>query len=91
MEKADLLDERDFLFGDRRTQETALQSNNSARDQWLQANRVRTEFFDAGIGACWFAGQGEAEADMVCSDTEEGAIALLARRNGLPLWDEAAP
>jgi hypothetical protein len=56
------------------------------RARWLQEHDVRTEFLDAGIGTCWFAQQGEDEP--VCGETEEAAIAHLARQNGLPWHDQ---
>jgi hypothetical protein len=61
-------------------------SSNSARTRWLEANHVHTEFLDAGIGACWYAGQDGTEA--VCGETEDDAIAQLARNNGLVLWTD---
>jgi hypothetical protein len=54
------------------------------RFRWLVENDVHTEFLDAGIGCCWFAHQGEQEP--VSGDTEDAAIARLARENGLALW-----
>jgi hypothetical protein len=62
-------------------------SSNPVRARWLEANHVRTEFLDAGIGACWFAEQDDAEA--VCGETEDDAIAQLARNKGLVLWGDA--
>ena len=64
-------------------------SENLARTHWLEANHVRTEFFDAGFGACWFAEQDDEEA--VCGETEDDAISRLARSKGLVLWSEVAP
>ena len=60
-----------------------------ARMRWLADNDVHTEFLDAGIGCCWFAHQGDQEP--VSGDTEEAAIARLARANGLKLWRDAEP
>jgi hypothetical protein len=57
----------------------------SARARWLQDHDVHTQFLDAGIGCCWFAQLGDDEP--VCGETEDAAIALLARENGLP-WGE---
>jgi hypothetical protein len=56
------------------------------RARWLEEHDVHTQFLDAGIGACWFAQQGDDEP--VCGETEEAAIARLARENGLP-WQES--
>ena len=64
-------------------------SRNHARTHWLEVNHVHTEFLDAGIGACWYAGQDD--ADTVCGETEDDAIARLARNKGLVLWGDAAP
>ena len=64
-------------------------NRNPARTQWLEANHVHTEFVDAGIGSCWFAEQDDNEA--VCGETEDDAIAELARKKGLVLWGVAAP
>ena len=60
--------------------------SNPARTRWLELNNVHTQFLDAGIGSCWFAEQGDQEP--VCGDTEDEAIARLARSNGLDLWSE---
>jgi hypothetical protein len=54
---------------------------NAARMRWLEANDVRTHFFDAGIGCCWFAQKGDEEP--VTGPSEDEAIALLARVNGI--------
>ena len=59
---------------------------NAARTRWLEANNIHTEFFDAGIGCCWFARQGDEEP--VTGATEDEAIARLARVNGLELMRE---
>lgn len=62
----------------------------AARERWLEANDVHTEFIDAGIGCCWFARIGDEEP--VTGSTEDEAIARLARLNGLetrlaaPIW-----
>ena len=56
---------------------------NAARTRWLEANDVHTEFLDAGIGCRWFAQKGDGET--VTGDTEDEAIALLARVIGLEL------
>ena len=66
-----------------------VRGDNSARTQWLESNHVRTEFLDAGIGSCWLAEQDETEAAY--GETEDEAIAGLARNKGLILWGEAAP
>ena len=58
-----------------------------ARNRWLEANDVHTQFFDAGIACCWFAQQGDQEP--VSGETEDEAIARLARENGFELWVEA--
>ncbi len=52
-----------------------------ARKRWLAENGVQTEFLDGGIGCCWFARQGDLEP--VSGQTEEEAIARLARERGL--------
>ena len=57
--------------------------NPSPRARWLREHEVHTEFLDAGIGCCWCAYQGDDEP--VYAETEDAAIALLARENGLPL------
>jgi hypothetical protein len=64
-------------------------SSNPTRTHWLEVNHVHTEFLDAGIGSCWLAGQDDTEA--VCGETEDDAIARLARNKGLILWGDAAP
>ena len=64
-------------------------NSNAARALWLEANRVHTEFLDAGIGFFWFAEHDDTEA--VCGETEDDAIAQLARNKGLVLWSGAAP
>ena len=56
--------------------------SHAARGRWLREHDVTTEFLDAGIGCCWFAQQGDDEP--VCGETEDAAIARLARENGLP-------
>jgi hypothetical protein len=56
-------------------------SVGSVRARWLQAQDIRTEFFDGGIGCCWFAQQGDGEP--VCGETEEVAIARLMHKKGL--------
>jgi hypothetical protein len=61
-------------------------SDDAARTRWLAANNVRTQFFDAGIGCCWFAEMGDEEP--VSGDTQDEAIERLARKKGLPLWTE---
>jgi hypothetical protein len=58
---------------------------NLARKRWLEANDVHTQFLDAGIGCCWFAVKGDQEP--VSGETEDEAIARVARINGLDLWD----
>ena len=57
--------------------------SQSLRGRWFRENDVHTEFLDAGIGCCWCAYQGDDEP--VYAETEDAAIALLARENGLPL------
>ena len=66
---------------------TQSDDQSSARARWLHEHDVHTELLDAGIGCCWFAQQGDDEP--VCGETEDAAIARLARENGLP-WDEQA-
>ena len=61
--------------------------SNSARARWLLKHDVHTQRLDAGIGFCWFAKQGDDEP--VSGETEDAAIARLARENGLP-WFRAA-
>jgi hypothetical protein len=56
------------------------------RARWLAANNVRTQFFDAGIGCCWFAEMGDEEP--VSGETQDEAIERLARIKGLTLWNE---
>jgi hypothetical protein len=63
---------------------TQARSNNPARARWLEAHDVHTQFVDAGIGCCWFAQQGDQEP--VSGETEDEAIARLARANGVELW-----
>jgi hypothetical protein len=58
------------------------EESNAARTQWLEEHDVHTEFLDAGTGCCWFAQQGDQEP--VSGETEDEAIARLARENGLP-------
>lgn len=53
----------------------------SDRARWLQEHDVHTQFLDAGIGGCWSAQQGDDEP--VYGETEDAAIARLARENGL--------
>ena len=55
-------------------------SNHSARTRWLEENDVETQFIDAGIGCCWFAQIGDREP--VSGETEDEALARLARENG---------
>ena len=57
-----------------------------ARSRWLEENDVHTQFVDAGIGCSWFAQQGDQEP--VSGETEDEAIARLARETGLELWRE---
>lgn len=59
---------------------------NAARKRWLEANDVHTRFVDVGIGCCWFAEKDDQEP--VSGETEDEAIAQLARINGLDLWAE---
>jgi hypothetical protein len=65
-----------------------MQAGNSkpVRARWLEEHDIHTRFLDAGIGCCWFAQQGDSEP--VSGETENEAIARLARENGLP-WREA--
>ena len=60
---------------------------NPARARWIEEHDVHTEFLDAGIGCCWFAEQGDHGA--VIGETEDAAIAQLAKVNGWELWTEA--
>ena len=60
-------------------------STQAARVHWLQVHDIHTEFLDGGIGCSWFAQQGDDEP--VCGETEEAAIAKLARENGLPWYE----
>src|SRR5688572_22328969 len=60
--------------------------SNAARTRWLEANDIHTEFFDAGIGCCWFARQGDEEP--VTGATEADAIARLACVNALEFMRE---
>ena len=62
-------------------------SSTEARERWLEANDVHTQFLDAGIGCCWFAQQGDEEP--VSGETEYEAIVKLAREHGIELWAEA--
>ena len=62
-------------------------SSNPARARWLKENDVHTQFFDAGIGCGWFAQQGDQEP--VSGETEDEAIARLARENRIELWGKA--
>jgi hypothetical protein len=62
-------------------------SSNPARTRWLKENDVHTQFLDAGVGCCWFAQQGDQEP--VSGETEDEAVARLARENGLELWRDA--
>jgi hypothetical protein len=61
--------------------------SNPARTRWLEENEVQTQLVDAGIGCSWFAQQGDREP--VSGETEDEAIARLARENGFKLWDGA--
>ena len=49
--------------------------NAMARSRWLATHDVHTEFFDGGIGCCWFAQKGDGES--VTGETEFEAIARL--------------
>ena len=62
---------------------------DSAHEKWLQEHEIHTEFLDAGIGCCWFASQGDQEP--VCGETEEEALARLARQKGFKLWENGVP
>jgi hypothetical protein len=55
------------------------------RTRWLKKHDVHTQFVDAGIGACWMAHCGDDEP--VCGETENAAIAKLAREHGLR-WND---
>ena len=87
---ADWSDKTDwpFRFGKGRSGNVTMQDvmENPDRMRWLEANDVHTQFFDAGIGCCWFAGKGEDEP--VVGETEDAAIRQLAQTRGLTLWDE---
>jgi hypothetical protein len=67
---------------DRQLHFRAAEDSRATRARWLQEHDVHTEYLDAGIGCCWFAYQGDDEP--VCGETEDAAIARLARENGLP-------
>jgi hypothetical protein len=60
------------------TQSPGAQSLSQAvvRRRWLADHDVHTEFFDAGIGCCWFAQKGDGES--VTGETESEAIARLS-------------
>jgi hypothetical protein len=60
--------------------------DNPARTRWLEQHDVHTEFLDAGIGCCWLAEKGDHGAVM--GETEDSAIAQLAKVNGWELWTE---
>lgn len=57
----------------------------AARARWLQDHNVHTQFFDAGVGCCWFAQLGDDEP--VCGETEDAAIARLAQDCGVSWHD----
>lgn len=67
---------------------TRTTESHSPRERWFRENDVHTEFLDAGIGCCWCAYQGDDEP--VYGETEDAAITLLARENGLLLNEPIA-
>jgi hypothetical protein len=75
-----------FPHGFRGGPSTQESGGNPARAQWLKEHDVHTEFMDAGIGCCWFAEKDDQGA--VIGETEDDAIAQLARVNGWALWTE---
>src|ERR1051325_11378428 len=83
-EDVDELDATAVMLSDRPI--LPILTRTTARTRWLKANNVHTEFLDAGIGSCWVAEQGE--SDGACGETEDDAIALLARNKGLVLCEE---
>jgi hypothetical protein len=62
---------------------TDTRTNNPARTRSLEAHDIHTQFLDAGIGCTWFAYKGDDEP--VSGETEDEAIARLAREYGLEL------
>jgi len=82
--------DRQFRFPHGAAKESAtmqVAESNPAQARWLEANGVRTQFLDAGIGCCWFAEKGDEEP--VIGETEYEAIARLAEKTGLELWTES--
>ena len=61
---------------------------NSPRARWVAANEVQTQFFDAGIGCCWFAQIGDEEP--VTGETQAEAVIRLARVKGMELRYDAS-
>ena len=61
---------------------------NSAGARWVEANDLHTQFFDAGVGCCWFAQIGDDEP--VTGETQADAVTRLARVKGLELRYDAA-
>lgn len=62
-------------------------AGESAFRRWQLTHDIHVAHIDLGIGAAWFAQQGDGEP--VCGETEDEVCGKLARELGIKLWEGA--